>query len=67
MWKPAPRFAQTSIPCKNCKKPLMAKRTCHTAYLRCETCGRDFSVQDCIGQMDEELERFLEAINCDRV
>ena len=53
MWKPAPRQAQTTISCAICKKPLMARRTCHTAYLRCEHCDKTYALQ--------------EYINCDRV
>lgn len=67
MWKSPPRSAQTSIPCALCKKPLMARRTCHHAYLHCEHCKKDFTVQEYIKQMDPALEAFLEAINCDRV
>lgn len=67
LWKPAPRSAQTTIPCAVCKKPLMARRTCHHAYLQCEHCRKDYQVQEYIKDMDEALEDFLEAINCDRV
>jgi hypothetical protein len=66
-WKPAPRNAQTTIPCSYCKKPLMAGRTCHAAYLRCEGCGKNYEVRECLKDMDKALEAFLEAINCDRV
>lgn len=45
----------------------MARRTCHHAYLHCEHCKKDFTVQEYIKQMDPALEAFLEAINCDRV
>jgi len=67
MWKPAPRNAQTTIPCPCCSEPLLALRSCHEAYLRCERCRKDFAVKDHIRDMDEALEAFLEAINCDRV
>ncbi|MDL2266670.1 hypothetical protein LJC46_01610 [Desulfovibrio sp. OttesenSCG-928-G15] len=67
MWKPAPRSAQTSIPCTLCNRPLLAKRTCHQAYMYCEQCKKEFPLQMHIKQMDSALESFLEAINCDRV
>lgn len=67
LWKPAPRSAQTTIPCSLCQKPLVARRTCHEAYLRCESCGKDFTVREHLKDMDKALEAFLEAINCDRV
>lgn len=69
MWKKfsAPRTAQTTIPCAACGQPLVAMRTCHEAYLRCDTCAVQTPVQAHIHQMDAALETFLEAINCDRV
>lgn len=67
MWKPAPRSAQTTIPCERCQKPLLARRSCHVAYLHCEHCRRDFPLKDNIARMDSALETFLEAINCDRI
>lgn len=67
MWKPAPRSAPTTIPCPQCGKALTAKRTCHQAYMHCQTCAKDFPLKDHIRQMDTALEEFLEAINCDRV
>ena len=62
----APRSAQTTIPCKQCKKPLTAKRTCHEAYLYCEQCARQFPISAYSAHMDDALERFIEALNCDR-
>ena len=67
MWKPIPRQAQTTIECPLCKKPLMARRTCFTAYLSCERCNKSFPLQEYIKVMDPALEQFLEAINCDRI
>ena len=67
MWKPAPRSAQTTIPCKECGTPLEARRSCFRAYMRCETCGKDYELNDYVKDMDDALEEFLEAINCDRV
>ena len=66
-WKPAPRSAQTTIPCARCAKPLMARRTCHEAYLHCESCDKDYALAEYVKAMDEALEAFLEALNCDRV
>ena len=66
-WKPAPRSAQTAIPCAKCGRPLMARRTCHEAYLHCEQCNKNYQVRQYIKQMDKALEGFPEAINCDRV
>lgn len=66
-WKPAPRSAQTTIPCARCKRPLMVRRTCHEAYLQCEHCRCNFPVRDYVKDMDKALEDFLEAVNCDRV
>lgn len=67
LWRPAPRSAQTTISCPHCARPLTARRTCHHAYMYCEHCHKELPLQDVIGQMDEALEAFLEAINCDRV
>lgn len=67
MWKPAPRSALTTIPCAHCSQPLIAKRSCHHAYLHCDACSKDYEIQEYIKEMDEALEEFLEAINCDRV
>lgn len=67
LWKPAPREAQTTIGCGQCDKPLLARRTCHHAYLYCEHCRKEFLLQEYIPRMDEALETFLEAIDCDRV
>ena len=67
MWKPTPRQTQTTIGCAICKKPLTARRTCHTAYLHCEHCNRTFELQEYIKVMDTVLEEFLEAVNCDRI
>ena len=67
MWKSPPRHAQTTISCALCKKPLMAKRTCHAAYLYCEHCNKNFPLQDYIKVMDPALEEFLEAIACNRI
>ncbi len=66
-WKSPPRSAQTTIACARCKKPLMARRSCHEARLHCEGCGKDYAIGDYIKEMDEALEQFLEALNCDRV
>ena len=67
MWKSPPRHAQTTIRCALCKKPLMAKRTCHAAYLHCEHCNKNFPLQDYIKVMDPALEEFLEALACNRI
>ena len=67
LWKPSPRSAQTTITCSQCGNPLLARRTCHQAYLYCERCQKEFALRDYISRMDAALEAFLEAINCDRV
>jgi transposase-like protein len=67
MWKPPPRAAQTTIPCPCCKKPLIAGRDCHEAYLRCDDCGKTYAIKECLKDMDEALEAFLETVNCARV
>jgi hypothetical protein len=67
MWKPSPRYAQTGISCSICKKPLIVRRSCHNAYLSCEHCNKNFSIQEYIQDMDPILEEFLEGINCDRI
>jgi hypothetical protein len=61
-----PRSAQTTIPCKQCQKPLVARRTCHEAYLYCEHCARESPVSAYSAQMDDALEQFIESLNCDR-
>lgn len=67
MWKSPPRHAQTTISCALCKKPLVARRTCHAAYLHCEHCNKNFPLQDYIKAMDPALEEFLEALACNRI
>lgn len=69
MWKftPAPRSAQTTIPCSCCSAPLEARRSCHEVTLYCPSCKRTFPVQDYIKKMDEALENFLEALQCNRI
>ncbi|MDL2316764.1 hypothetical protein LJC59_06760 [Desulfovibrio sp. OttesenSCG-928-A18] len=67
LWTPAPRFAQTSIPCPACRKELTARRSCHKAYLHCEKCRKDYELREFIRQMDPALEGFLEALYCDRI
>lgn len=67
IWKPAPRHAQTTIPCRECEAPLTARRTCHHAYIKCDSCGKEYEIQDVLSDMDAALEQFLEAVNCDRV
>ncbi|MDR2488439.1 MAG: hypothetical protein LBD42_02955 [Desulfovibrio sp.] len=62
-----PSIAQTSILCAICKKKLVVRRTCYSAYLRCECCEKDFPLQEYIKDMDPALEEFLESINCDRI
>ena len=61
------RKAETTLPCRNCKAPLTAQRTCHEAYLACSKCGKVFQIQEYRLEMDKALEEFLEAINCDRI
>lgn len=67
LWRTSPRSTQTTIPCSKCKNNLMARRSCHEAYLECEHCRKRYEVQEYIQQMDAKLESFLESINCDRV
>lgn len=69
MWQfsSPPRHAVTTIPCRKCQGPLTAKRTCHEAFLECPACGAKATISEYATAMDEALEAFLEAINCDRV
>ncbi len=62
-----PREADTSIRCKACGGNLQARRTCHEAHLYCPACRERRELSDYLAHMDEALERFLEALNCDRI
>ncbi len=69
MWKSfsPPREAPTTIPCRECGRLLAARRSCREARLGCPGCGRSFELREYIERMDEALEKFLEALNCDRI
>jgi hypothetical protein len=67
MWKPAPRSALTTIPCAQCRKPLLVRRVCRSVSLFCEHCNGEYSLREHIKDMDSALEKFLESIHCDRI
>ncbi len=63
----AAREKQTSIPCPDCGRKLLVKRTCHEAYMYCSHCRKSFALNDFIPQMDEAMEEFLENLYSDRI
>lgn len=66
MWR-MPRGAQTTIPCKVCKTPLKAERSCRKVILTCCTCRTTVDVSEYADRMDEALEDFLAQLPCDRI
>lgn len=66
MW-PRPRNAQTTIPCKHCKTPLVAERSCRSVVLSCPKCRVSFALSDYKDQVDDVLEGFMGQIPCDRI
>jgi len=63
-WK---RSAETTIPCKECNKPLTVKRSCQHVYMECSHCGKKSDISEYLRQMDDALEAFMEGVYCDRV
>lgn len=61
-----PRQAETTIPCHLCQVPLLAKRSCHEAYLYCPGCHTSFNITEYRAEIDEALENFIEAQYADR-
>lgn len=66
MWR-LPRKVQTTIPCRHCKTPLMAERSCRKVTLSCHKCRTMVDIDGYIDQMDEILEEFLAQVPCDRI
>ena len=66
MWR-TPRSAQTSIPCKECKTPLVAERSCREIRLHCPVCKTSVAVAGYADKMDAKLEEFMSAVPCDRI
>ena len=66
MWR-LPRSVQTTIPCKQCKAPLKAERSCHEVTLVCPQCRVRSDVKEYAHAMDESLEAFICDLFCDRV
>ncbi len=64
---PAPREAQTTLPCRACAAPLKAVRACREVTLRCPKCAKSYSVTDYAAQMDDVLEDFLDNVMCNRI
>ncbi len=66
-WQRIPRSAQTDIPCKQCKTPLVAERSCREVTLYCPSCKKTAEVGEYAVKMDEKLEAFINLIPSDRV
>ncbi|MDL2209579.1 hypothetical protein LJC26_02105 [Desulfovibrio sp. OttesenSCG-928-O18] len=66
MWR-RPRNTQTTIPCKHCKTPLVAERSCRCVTLSCPKCRVSFDLSEYKNQMDDALEDFMGQIPCDRI
>ena len=64
---PIRQAAQTTLPCPDCKRPLIVERTCHEAHLRCPACERRFPVSDFVAKADDALETFLDGLYIDRI
>lgn len=62
-----PRQAETTMTCHACQGLLLAKRSCHEAYLYCPSCHTPFTITEYRAEMDTVLEDFLEAQYSDRV
>lgn len=63
----APREAQTTLPCPICQAKMLIVRSCHETAMYCPKCRKQFPLRDFIGQADENMEKFLENLYCDRV
>lgn len=61
------RVAPTTIPCKQCGKPLVAHRGCREVTLRCDTCRKSYDIKEYVHLMDDALESFLDQAFCDRI
>lgn len=61
------REAQTSISCPNCTAKLHIKRSCQEAYMSCEKCHSQFTMQKFIPLMDDVMEDFLENLHLNRI
>lgn len=57
----------TTMPCKDCGKPVTAHRYCREVRIECPDCGAAFSLEQYVPQMDQALEDFLENVYCDRM
>ena len=65
MWR-LPRKVQTTIPCRQCKAPLVAERSCRKVTLTCPSCGVSVDVVEYADAMDNALEDFMGNVPCDR-
>ena len=65
-WR-SPRSAQTGIPCKECRTPLVAERSCREVTLRCPVCKKSVAVGDYADKMDNKLEDFMSMVPCNRI
>ena len=61
------RKAQTTLPCRECGKPVIIERSCHEAHLTCPACGKSYPIQEYIREADEAMEDFLNHVYCDRM
>lgn len=61
------RHAETTMHCHECNGRLDVERTCHTVYMHCTECKKDFPVQEYIKEMDDALEEFMEGVYCNRI
>lgn len=63
----APREAATTLPCPDCGRDLMIKRSCQEVHRHCPACRKDFPLRDFIAAADAQMENFLENVYCDRI
>ncbi len=63
----APRQAQTTLPCPNCRAAMLIERSCREAHMRCPSCSRRYPVEQFIVKADKAMEDFLDNCYLDRI
>ncbi len=67
MFWSAPRDAETTLPCPNCREPLHIARSCHEVHMRCPACGKTYPLGEFVARADDAMEKFMENVYCDRI
>ncbi|CAK8722287.1 MAG: hypothetical protein CDV28_11628 [Candidatus Electronema aureum] len=50
--------------CRQCGQKLEVVRRCKQVRLRCESCGREYRIQEVSADLDAEIEKQLERHPC---